>query len=112
MRLIGDCGDVDPSLYSDVCSIEDSQTLADMFCEKMGWDRVIVEHGRKTQRRHGVIYPLEDPPRMVLHKPSIGAIIHEMAHMINRELKRNVKHNQSFKSTQKMLLKLWQGNKS
>jgi hypothetical protein len=106
--LIGDCESATEALYSDQITISDAQALSDLLTDEMDWPRVLVIAGRQTIRRHGRINGIyTSHPVMTLNKPSVGVVLHELAHMVNRDLKTGCGHGASFKSAQRFLIKLW-----
>ena len=114
LALIGDCKEaqeVAREIYGDVITIEDAQCLTDMLTKHMGWPRVKVSQGRQAMNQHGSISKVtSSAPHMTLNKPSVGVVIHELAHMAHRDTgTRTSLHNHTFKSAQRYMLRVWLG---
>ena len=111
-RLIGDSAAADATMYTDVCDIATAQTISDLVCSVKKWPRVEVVRGRAgTVQRHGSIMGINSvAPMMRLNKPSVGVVLHELAHLVNREHNRQENHNHNFKRVHKELIGLWYGS--
>ena len=108
--LIGDSEDADATMYAEVCDITEAQGIADLICTVKKWPRVEVVRGRAAKWRHGSILGVNSVfPMMRLNKPSVGVVLHELAHMVNREHNRQEHHNHNFKRVHKELIGLWYG---
>ena len=102
MALIGDCKEaqvVAKEIYGNIISLDDAQCLSDMLTRKMGWPKVEVVKGREARNKHGSIKYINTPkPVMILNKPSVGVVIHELGHMAHRDIStRTHLHNDTFK---------------
>ena len=112
--LIGDCKEaqaVAKEIYSDIITIDDAQCLSDMLTKEMGWPKVEVVKGREAKNQHGSIKNVTSPhPTMILNKPSVGCVIHELSHCSHRDTGTRVSlHNATFKSAQRYMLRRWLG---
>lgn len=113
--LIGDCKEaqaVAKQIYSDTITIDDAQCLTDMLTEDMKWPRVEVVKGRYAIRQCGSIKDIyTNKPVMILNKPSVGTVIHELSHLSGRELSGFTAHlhNHVFKTAQRTMLTKWLG---